>query len=190
MRVHELAKELGVTSKELLAALEQMGVGGQVRLLQRARGHRSAPARLRREGDHDARRSPARSSSRRPQPRKPSPSAKPAAVKPAATGTGRRGARRRRRRPRRPGPRSRASARRAKPGAAPARPGPVLQVVHGATPQMIAEKLDRSPAEIVKVLFMAGEMVTATTSLTDEAIELVADRVRLHGRRSSASRTS
>jgi hypothetical protein len=32
----------------------------------------------------------------------------------------------------------------------------VLQVVHGATPQVIAEKLDRSPAEIVKILFMAG----------------------------------
>src|SRR5947208_14904495 len=29
MRVHELAKELGVTSKELLETLEQMGVGGK-----------------------------------------------------------------------------------------------------------------------------------------------------------------
>ncbi|HXF36628.1 MAG TPA: translation initiation factor IF-2 N-terminal domain-containing protein, partial [Actinomycetota bacterium] len=29
MRVHELAKELGVTSKELLAALEEMGFGGR-----------------------------------------------------------------------------------------------------------------------------------------------------------------
>src|SRR5215813_6857667 len=29
MRVHELAKELGVSSKELLAALEQMGVSGK-----------------------------------------------------------------------------------------------------------------------------------------------------------------
>src|SRR5262245_60863598 len=46
--------------------------------------------------------------------------------------------------------------------------GPVLQVIHGATPQTIAEKTDRSPAEIVKILFMGGDMVTATTSLTDE----------------------
>jgi translation initiation factor IF-2 len=53
--------------------------------------------------------------------------------------------------------------------------GPLLQVVHGATPQTIAEKVDRSPADIVKILFMAGEMVTATTSLSDEAIKLVAD---------------
>ena len=29
MRVHELAKELGVTSKELLETLEQMGVSGK-----------------------------------------------------------------------------------------------------------------------------------------------------------------
>ena len=29
MRVHELAKELGVTSKELIAALDQMGVEGR-----------------------------------------------------------------------------------------------------------------------------------------------------------------
>ncbi len=51
---------------------------------------------------------------------------------------------------------------------------PTLQVVRGATPQTIAEKSDRSPADIVKILFMAGEMVTATTSLSDELIELIA----------------
>jgi translation initiation factor IF-2 len=53
----------------------------------------------------------------------------------------------------------------------------VRQVVHGATPQVIAEKLDRSPAEIVKILFMAGEMATATTSLTDDAIRVIADEL-------------
>jgi translation initiation factor IF-2 len=53
--------------------------------------------------------------------------------------------------------------------------GPLLQVVHGATAQTIAEKVDRSPADIVKILFMAGEMVTATTSLTDDAIKVIAD---------------
>src|SRR5262245_52387411 len=42
--------------------------------------------------------------------------------------------------------------------------GPVLQVIHGATPQAIAEKTDRSPAEIVKIQFMAGDMVTETPS--------------------------
>ncbi|HEV2951770.1 MAG TPA: translation initiation factor IF-2, partial [Actinomycetota bacterium] len=34
-------------------------------------------------------------------------------------------------------------------------------------------KTDRSPADIVKILFMAGEMVTATTSLSDEALKTV-----------------
>ena len=51
---------------------------------------------------------------------------------------------------------------------------PTLQVVRGATPQTLAEKSDRSPADIVKILFMAGEMVTATTSLSDSSIEMVA----------------
>jgi len=55
--------------------------------------------------------------------------------------------------------------------------GPVLQVVRGATPQTIAEKVGRSPAEIVKILFLAGEMTTATTSLTDESIALVAEEL-------------
>jgi translation initiation factor IF-2 len=47
--------------------------------------------------------------------------------------------------------------------------------VRGSTPQTIAEKVDRSPADVVKALFLAGEMATATTSLSDEAIGLVAD---------------
>ncbi len=42
---------------------------------------------------------------------------------------------------------------------------------------MIAEKLDRSPAEIVKILFMAGEMATATTSLTDDSIRVIAEEL-------------
>ena len=63
-------------------------------------------------------------------------------------------------------------------------------MIHGATPQTIAEKTNRSPAEIVKILFLAGDMVTATTSLADEAIELIADGARLRRQTSSASRTS
>ena len=51
---------------------------------------------------------------------------------------------------------------------------PALRVVHGATPQAIAEKLGTGPADIVKILFLAGEMATATTSLSDEAIAMVA----------------
>ena len=44
----------------------------------------------------------------------------------------------------------------------------------GVEPQDIAEKVGRSPAEVVSLLFGLGEMATATTSLTDEAIQLVA----------------
>jgi translation initiation factor IF-2 len=171
MRVHELAKELGVTSKELLAALDQMGVSGKS-------ASSSVPEdmvpRLRASGGK-ATAAPARPREvlePPPQPRKPKPkpkrtaAAKPAAapapapvVVPAAAAPA-------------PAPaRTRAPA----PEAPPVPTGPVLQVVHGATPQVIAEKLDRSPAEIVKILFLAGDMVTATTSLSDEAIGVIAD---------------
>jgi translation initiation factor IF-2 len=59
------------------------------------------------------------------------------------------------------------------PAAPPTPVGPVLQVVRGSTPQILADKMDRSPAEVVKILFQAGDMVTATTSLTDESLQLV-----------------
>jgi translation initiation factor IF-2 len=44
----------------------------------------------------------------------------------------------------------------------------------------VAEKTDRSPAEIVKILFMAGDMVTATTSLSDEALEMLGSELGYH----------
>jgi translation initiation factor IF-2 len=173
MRVHELAKELGVTSKELLEALDQMGVSGKS-------ASSSVPEdmvpRLRASGGK-ATTAPARPREvlePPPQPRKAKPK-RAAAKKPVAVPE--------------PEPVSEPAAA-AAPAAAPARKrepaapetppvptGPVLQVVHGATPQVIAEKLDRSPAEIVKILFMAKEMATATTSLSDEAIALVADEL-------------
>ena len=182
MRVHELAKELGVTSKELLAALGQMGAEGKsasssvpddlVPRLRASGGKATAtPAKPREvlEPPPHAAQAQARRRSRPPpsrpprgrRPRRPPPPRPPAPAKPA---------------PKRP---------ERKPEPAAAAPG--LQVVVGATPQTLAEKLDRSPAEIVKVLFMAGEMVTATTSLSDDAIELVAAEFGTDGRRSSAS---
>jgi translation initiation factor IF-2 len=50
---------------------------------------------------------------------------------------------------------------------------PPVRVGRGASPQELAEKLDATPAEVVKVLLQAGEMVSITQSLGDEAIELV-----------------
>ncbi|HUL84880.1 MAG TPA: translation initiation factor IF-2 [Actinomycetota bacterium] len=178
MRVHELAKELGVTSKELLEALAQMGAEGKS-------ASSSVPddlvPRLRASG---GKATAATAKSREvleppPQPRKPrakpkppantvvreapapTPPAEPPAPAPAAAVAPTKTQARREREPK-PEP--------------PTPSGPVLHVVHGATPQVLAEKLGKSPAEVVKVLFLAGEMVTATTSLSDEAIKLVADQ--------------
>ena len=199
MRVHELAKELGVASKELLAALEQMGVSGKSasssvpddmvpRL--RASGGKATVATKRREVLEPP-----------PQPRKPKAKPKPKAAAPAEppapSGNGAAtpvtdpaaavpaavaGAPERAGAPSdaAPAPAPAQPSRPARPARrdAPVKPsGPVLQVVRGATPQTIAEKVGRSPADIVKILFMAGDMVTATTSLSDDAIGLVASDI-------------
>jgi translation initiation factor IF-2 len=170
MRVHELAKELGVTSKELLAALEQMGSTGRsasssvpedlIPRLRASGGKATASAPKRREVLEPP-----------PAPRKPKPKPKPAEKEATA-----------------PAPAEPAAAAPAVPSPAPAAPTPapapptapkpslpVMQFVRGSTPQSIADKLDRSPADMVKILFLAGEMATATTSLSDEAIALIAD---------------
>ena len=205
MRVHELAKELGVTSKELLGALESMGVAGKS-------ASSSVPdelvPRLRASGGKATVAAKPREVLEPPtQPRKPKPKPKPkakaaepkaaaapdaapaapsavaAAPAPAAPTSA----------PAAPAaPAAAAPAASAAPAATAAPPatsrpvrapepavpaGPVLQVVRGATPQTIAEKVGRSPAEIVKILFLAGEMTTATTSLTDESIALVAEEL-------------
>jgi len=170
VRVHELAKELGATSKELLATLEQMGVTGRS-------ASSSVPEdlvpRLRATGGKATTAAPKRREVLEPPPtpRKPKPKAKaapapvaeaPVAVAPVAPAAA-------------PAPAT-ATPPPAPPRREPAEPtGPVLQVVRGSTPQTIAEKVGRSPADIVKTLFMAREMVTATTSLSDEAIKLVAE---------------
>src|SRR3954468_886701 len=173
MRVHELAKELGVSSKELLASLADMGVAGKSASSsvpedmvprRRASGGKAtaAPAKPR-----EVLEPPPQPRKAKPKPKPkaaaaPAPVAEPAAAAAAAT-------------PPAPEAKRQAKARRRPEPAAPViPPGPLLQVIHGATPQTIAEKTDRSPAEIVKILFMGGDMVTATTSLTDEQIQLVA----------------
>jgi translation initiation factor IF-2 len=169
MRVHELAKELGVTSKELLAALEQMGSTGRsasssvpedlIPRLRASGGKATGAAPKRREVLEPA-----------PAPRKPKPKpapkpveqpkAEPAPAEPVAEA---------------PAPAPATPAPAPAPAAPPKPSLPVMQFVRGSTPQSIAEKLDRSPADIVKILFLAGEMATATTSLSDEGIALIAD---------------
>lgn len=50
-----------------------------------------------------------------------------------------------------------------------------IVVPRGITIQEYAPKLNRTPSDLVKMLFEAGEMVTATQSLADEMIELIAE---------------
>jgi translation initiation factor IF-2 len=195
MRIHELAKELGVSSKELLETLEKMGVTGKsasssvpedlVPRLRASGGKVTKPAKPRQVMEPPP----------KPRPKaKPKPAAKKTAAAPAAETSP---------------PDEGALA--APPPAAPAAPtpvpptpaakvpvaapapvstavavatappaGPVLQVVRGSTPQIFAEKTNRSPAEIVKILFMAGEMVTATTSLSDDALQTLGSELGYH----------
>src|SRR2546427_8535987 len=160
MRVHELAKELGVTSKELLGALEQMGATGRS-------ASSSVPEdlvpRLRASGGKATAAAPKRREVLEPPPAprkpKPKPAPKPAketppsveGVEPAAAAT--------------EGPSApslelvpdRVAGAEAEPVAAaprtePAKPGlPVMRFVRGSTPQTIADKLGRAPVEIVKI---------------------------------------
>jgi translation initiation factor IF-2 len=177
MRVHELAKELGVTSKDLLAALDAMGFEGRTasssvpdeavpRL--RASGGKAVPGAK----PKAAREEPVTKARAKPRVKaEPAPKAKPesqpepeaARADGAATATiagpsvG-------------PTPPAEPA-----PPAAPPKPAlPSLNVVRGSTAQDLAEKVGRTPADIVKILLSLGEMVTATQSLSDEAITLVA----------------
>jgi translation initiation factor IF-2 len=170
LRVHELAKELGVTSKELIAALEQMGVEGRT-------ASSSVPdeavSRLRASGGKPVKAAKIKEVVEAPTPKvKPKTRTKavppteappalaepePVAVAPLAAPT--------------PAP----------PPPVPAVPSkpllPLLKVVRGSSAQTIADKLSRTASDIVKILFGLGEMVTATQSLSDEAISLVASEL-------------
>jgi translation initiation factor IF-2 len=185
VRVHELAKELGVASKELLAVLKEMGVDG---LTASSSVPEQAVPRLRASGGKAVPEAKLREVVEEP-PAKPRPKPKPKAepAKPAAE-------------PEEPGaepapapvavaveaPEPAPAAVRAPtqgppaPAAVPAKieakkPSlPVLKLVRGATPQDVADKTNRTAADIVKMLFTMGEMTTATQSLSDEALSLVA----------------
>ncbi len=202
MRVHELAKELGVESKEVLASLETLGyeartasstvpdeavpriraAGGKVKpgaakpkapAVEEAPRARPAPV-VARPAPAPAPSHPSReaeTSRGRPRPAgartAPAPAAVVAAPAPA------------------PVVAAPAPAPVALPVSTPEPPlleappapaaeaAPALRVAHGATPQELAEKLGVAPGEVLKILLMAGEMVSVTQSLSDEAIEVV-----------------
>jgi translation initiation factor IF-2 len=171
VRIHELAKELGVASKEIIASLAEMGYEGRTAS---STVPDEAVPRIRAAGGHVRPGSKPRAAtaeqlpSRRPtevkQPEPPTggngevaaavahavveteaEAEEPPAAEPAPVAE-----------------------------AAPAESERAIRVARGATPQDLADKLGSSAAEIVKILFAAGEMASASQSLSDEAIELVA----------------
>ncbi|HYV01093.1 MAG TPA: translation initiation factor IF-2 N-terminal domain-containing protein, partial [Actinomycetota bacterium] len=168
MRIHELAKELGVPSKEVLESLQAMGYEGRTASSTvpeeavpriRAAGGRVKPGSKPRTATADQ--LPTRRQGKtKEQARRESGDGEVSKTATAVEAP--------------PEPPAVAPEEVAVPEEAPPAAVPALRVPRGATAQDLAEKLGSSPAEIVKVLFSAGEMVSATQSLSDEAIELVA----------------
>jgi translation initiation factor IF-2 len=188
LRVHELAKELGVASKELLTALKEMGIDG---LTASSSVPDQAVPRLRASGGKAVPEAKIREAREEPLPKArpkkvearrevtPEAESKAAVDLPPTVPSSQEGqavaeeilA---------TSPSGNGSAGPAPAATAPAaigtpKPGlPTLKVTRGATAQEVADKTGRSAAEIVKILFSMGEMVTATQSLSDDAISLVA----------------
>ncbi|HSD49597.1 MAG TPA: translation initiation factor IF-2 [Actinomycetota bacterium] len=177
MRVHELAKELGVASKELLAVLKEMGIDGltasssvpdQAVPRLRASGGKAVPEAKIREVTEEPlpKRRPRKKAEEVPAPAElttPAPTAAEEAPSAAAEAP-----------PAPPAP---------APQPAPAPPPqperrrpelPTLKLLRGSTAQDVADKTNRSAADVVKILFTMGEMATATQSLSDDALSLVA----------------
>ena len=189
MRVHELAKELGVASKELLAALKEMGLDG---LTASSSVPDQAVPRLRASGGKAVPEAKMKEAVEEPlpkaRPRKKAAVAEVVAGVASAAGTPRESSTEAAVLPEvavvdvspaRPAAPAAAVTPTLAPAAAPAPPGPakpslpVLKLVKGATAQDVADKTQRTAAEVVKALFSLGEMATATQSLSDEALTLL-----------------
>ena len=172
MRVHELAKELGVASKDLLATLKEMGIDGltasssvpdQAVPRLRASGGKAVAAMLKEAVEEPL---PEPSPGRKKVAEAQAPVAtaeEPVVTEPVAAEPN--------------GQAAPAPAPVAEPPAPPEPAGPtmpVVRLVHGSTPQDVADKTDRGVAEIVKALITLGEMATASQSLSDDALTLLA----------------
>jgi translation initiation factor IF-2 len=188
LRVHELAKELGVASKELLTALKEMGIDG---LTASSSVPDQAVPRLRASGGKAVPEAKIREAREEPLPKArpkkveakrrvtPEAESKAAADVPPTVPSSQEGQAVAEEILATP-PSGNGSAAPTTVATAPAtiaapKPGlPTLKVTRGATAQELADKTGRSAAEIVKILFSMGEMVTATQSLSDDAISVVA----------------
>ena len=167
MRVHELAKELGVESREVLDSLDVMGYEGRTAS---STVPEEAVPRLRAAGGKVKPGSkpkvtaekPAKAAPRKKAPAPPkeaegngqvAPDVAAQVVEPATP------------------PEPVVQIPEAVPAAPPAS---ATRVPRGATPNVLGDRLGVEPTDVVKVLLMAGEMVSVTQSLSDETIELVA----------------
>jgi translation initiation factor IF-2 len=175
VRIHELAKELGVQSKEVLASLQAMGYEGQTAS---STVPEEAVPRLRAGGGHvkPGSKPVAATAQQLPSRRAQAEEARSvegdgqvsaeAAGALAESVTDAQAA---------PAGEAEADQGEAPAEAEEAAPSAeVIRVARGASAQDLADKLEVPAADIVKVLFSAGEMVSITQSLPDEAIELVA----------------
>jgi translation initiation factor IF-2 len=161
VRIHELAKELGTKSKDLVQALEQMGYAG---LTASSSVPDEAVPRLRASGGKAVSAGKPRVVTEEPLPTRRRPrtrDAQQAAPAQTPTGDGQ--------------PASQAAAEEAlAPAPVPAEPeGRTVRISRGSTVKDVAERIGIGATDLIKKLFEAGEMVTITQSLSDEAIELL-----------------
>jgi translation initiation factor IF-2 len=175
VRIHELAKELGVSSKEILDSLQEMGFEGRTAS---STAPEEAVPRLRAAGGKVKPGSKPRAATADQLPtrrvveaREPVASGAGDGEVGAGTSTAIIEA------PEAAAPAIEAPETEAAPEVAAA---PAVRVPKGATAQDLATKLGVSAADIVKKLISVGEMVSITQSLSDEAIELVAADLGRH----------
>jgi translation initiation factor IF-2 len=162
VRIHELAKELGVASKDILASLQEMGYEGRTAS---STVPEEAVPRLRAGGGKVKPGSRPRAVAAEQLPTRRAEVARP--EEPPQAGDGQ---------VETPVAAGVLEGVEAAPEASAEvlEAAPPVRVPRGATPQELADRLGISAPEIVKLLFAAGEMVAVTHSLPDEAIELVA----------------
>jgi len=221
-RVHQIAKERGISSKEVLAVLQKAGLDVKAAAssvdeadVARAFGNGTAAeapaerpkaepaaegastpeAEIERPERRDGERAAQRPPSRGERPTRPRPTRAGRAGEQAPGGAGRRrrvvidsqAARRDRPPPPPQQPPRRGRGRRRRPrwvepdleaeAAAREEPReePATEIQSGATVKEVAESLGLGASEVIKKLMELGEMATLTQTLSDEAIQVVAD---------------